>query len=239
MTTSQGQDVPALLLVEDDPVSRSFLLAVLESLPARVDCADTQRSALETATSRHQLWLVDANLPDGSGIALLQALRLRWPSTPAIAHTADGSAETRQRLLAAGFAAVMVKPLPTQAVLQALRPFLPHAAASSITALADWNEDAALKALNGQRTHLDALRRLFLAELPATRDAVVAAFRHADLPVLRGQLHRLQASCGFVGAERLGHTARVLHETPSSPEAMAAFEQALGLLLDESRQPPQ
>lgn len=32
---------PRLLLVEDDSISRGFLQAVLEGLPATVDCADS------------------------------------------------------------------------------------------------------------------------------------------------------------------------------------------------------
>lgn len=36
---------PRLLLVEDDPISSGFLQAVLEGLPATVDCADSLSSA--------------------------------------------------------------------------------------------------------------------------------------------------------------------------------------------------
>lgn len=234
MTTLQGQDGPRLLLVEDDPISRAFLLAVLESLPARVDAADTVASALTVAASAHGLWLIDANLPDGSGIDLLHSLRTRHPRPAAIAHTADGSIETRQRLLSAGFAEVMVKPLSPREVLQAVRRRLPQIDAGAADAApADWDEAAALKALNGQRAHLDALRGLFLAELPGSRDAVASAFVQGDSAAMRGQLHRLRASCGFVGAERLGRAARVLHEAPDSAEAMAAFSQAAAALLDD------
>ena len=93
MSDDQGMK-PRLLLVEDDAISCRFLQATLEALPAHVDIAESLASALETETG-HELWLLDANLPDGSGIALLQALRLRSPSIPALAHTADDSAALR------------------------------------------------------------------------------------------------------------------------------------------------
>lgn len=85
MATRQ-EPQPRLLLVEDDPISRGFLQAVLEGLPAHVDCADSLSSALDRARARrHDLWLIDVNLPDGTGSGLLRALRLLHPDVPALA----------------------------------------------------------------------------------------------------------------------------------------------------------
>ncbi|TGS11079.1 transcriptional regulator, partial [Mesorhizobium sp. M1C.F.Ca.ET.187.01.1.1] len=95
----------------------------------------------------------------------------------------------------------------------------------------DWDETAALAALNGQRNHLIALRELFLAELPGVRDAVEQAVDQHDERQLRSQLHRLQASCGFVGAARLGRAVRQLHYAPDSGQAQAGFRDAVAALL--------
>jgi HPt (histidine-containing phosphotransfer) domain-containing protein len=48
---------------------------------------------------------------------------------------------------------------------------------------------------------------------------------------LRSQLHRLQASCGFVGAARLGRAVRQLHHMPESDLAQAGFRAAVAALL--------
>ncbi|MNV49193.1 Hpt domain protein [compost metagenome] len=95
----------------------------------------------------------------------------------------------------------------------------------------DWDETTALAALNGQRHHLIALRELFLAELPGVRDAVAQALREDDVRALRGQLHRLQASCGFVGAARLARAVRQLHQAPESTGAQNRFRVAVDALL--------
>ena len=80
---------PRVLLVEDDPVSRAFLGAAIQALPAAVDAADSMAAALALAAAgRYDLWLFDASLPDGSGSELLAKLRVRDASTPALAHTA-------------------------------------------------------------------------------------------------------------------------------------------------------
>ena len=69
---------PRILLVEDDPTTSAYLVALTEMLPAHVDAAASLAEALRHAASNaYDLWLVDANLPDGSGVELLGTLRGR------------------------------------------------------------------------------------------------------------------------------------------------------------------
>src|SRR5687767_15672925 len=101
-----------VLLVEDDPVSAAFLAAAIGVLPVEVDAAVTCAAALQLAKEHgHQLWLIDANLPDGNGRDLLRALRVDAPATPALAHTASRDRGDLDALIDAGFAEVLIKPL--------------------------------------------------------------------------------------------------------------------------------
>jgi DNA-binding response OmpR family regulator len=239
MTPRAGR--PRFLLVEDDIISRGFFKAALETLPADVDTADSLASALASAEpGAHDLWLIDVNLPDGNGAQLLRELRRSHPDTPALAHTADGDTSIHARLREAGFSDTLVKPLGRDQLLKAVRRALVNSPAGIAVAPApaaielngqDWDETAALAALNGQRNHLIALRELFLAELPGVRDAVEQAVDQHDERQLRSQLHRLQASCGFVGAARLGRAVRQLHHMPESDLAQAGFRAAVAALL--------
>jgi CheY-like chemotaxis protein/HPt (histidine-containing phosphotransfer) domain-containing protein len=232
---SQQDLGPRILLVEDDPTSRSFFLAVLQSLPAQVDCADSLLKARQQARLRqHDLLLIDVNLPDGTGIELLQQLQAVHPSISALAHTAETDTSIHQALLDAGFLEVVVKPISTERLMQAVRRGLARnqldrRLADSSTL--DWDESTALAALNGQRTHMNALRELFLSELPGTRDAVDSALRSDDEQALRNHLHRLQASCGFVGATRLAGAVRQLRGAPHSVHAHRQFREAVAALL--------
>ena len=152
MTHTDGT-MPLLLLVEDDPISAEFLSAALSALPARVERATDCAQALAFPLA-FDAWLIDANLPDGTGAALLQRLRAGHPSTPALAHTADATPGTRDRLVQAGFADVLVKPLPAQALQRAVRDVLAGGTGlPSAQALPDWDEAAALAALAGNREH--------------------------------------------------------------------------------------
>jgi len=232
--------LPGILLLEDDPVSAAFLTAAIEAMPARVDLAGTLSEARALASGgTYDLWLFDAQLPDGSGAGLLAELRGRGLRTQALAHTADARRDTLDALIDAGFEEVLLKPLSVAQLQGAVRRFC--GGASVIDAddnpqdatiagcgkLPVWDDEAALRAFNGQRSHVESMRTLFGQELPQTASRISAALVRGDNAVLRGELHKLQAGCGFVGAARLGDAVRALHATPDSARAIAQFEGAL------------
>lgn len=228
---------PRVLLLEDDPVSAAFLAAALEALPARVATAATLAEA-RTAADACDLWLFDAHLPDGDGATLLAELRARGLRTPALAHTAEARREPLDALIDAGFREVLQKPLSVAQLQASVRRALadaPGTASESEAASAGplrcgkspvWDDAAALRALNGHRDHVAAMRGLFLQELAQVATRVSEAVDRRDADALRGELHRLQASCGFVGAARLASAVDALRDAPDSPTALAQFEGA-------------
>lgn len=230
----KNPQVPRVLLVEDDPTSRAFLTAAVEAVPAQVDGAETLAAAIALGDAQdYQLWLFDAHLPDGSGIDLLDRLRRRHPLTPALAHTATGESEVRDRLIASGFRDVLVKPLPAAAVRLAIRRLLdlpePEASTPAAAAAQDeapvWDDEVAARALNGNRAHILTLRGLFTQELPNARRLICVAAQLGNLDALRGELHKLRASCGFVGAARLGQAVQALQAQPDSSLLLQRFDQ--------------
>ena len=231
---------PRLLLVEDDAVSRAFLAAALEAMPARVDLAETVAEAL-TRENGHDLWLLDANLPDGSGVALLSQLRRRSASTPALAHTADDTPALRAQLIEAGFAAVLVKPLSAARLQEHARAWLGMATAECADAksassadLPLWDEATALAALKGNREHVATLRSMFLGELPRQRNAIFDSLQTQDHAGARRELHQLKASSGFVGALRLNAAAARLERALTDRDAFAEFDSTLNETLSSA-----
>lgn len=213
-----------LLLVEDDSISRHFMQAALEALPAQVEAVASGQQA-RALPGPHALWLIDAHLPDGDGATLLGELRQQQPGVPAIAHTADTSTGKHESLLAAGFARVLVKPLGAAELQSAVRELLPASIA------ADWDEGAALRALNGNAEHVAKLRQLFLDELPDALLTVTLSYAEGNREAQRAALHRLRASCGFVGAHRLSQAVAGLQAEPGSGQALAEFRAAAEGLL--------
>lgn len=230
----KSDDTPRILLVEDDPVARAFLTAAVEAIGVRVDGAGSVAEALVCAGQYgHDAWLVDANLPDGHGEALLAMLKREHPRTPAIAHTASNVRDDLDALLRAGFDEVLVKPLPARAVAEAVRralklpgptePGMPRGATSA-GKLPVWDDDNAARAMGGNMDHVAALRDLFLVELPGARQRILQAGREAQAAVVLDELHRLRASCGFVGASRLAAAVVELRADATATEALAHFD---------------
>ncbi len=251
---------PRILLVEDDAVSRTFLAIAAEGLPADVDAVDSCSTALRRVAlchaqdNPHDLWLIDANLPDGSGAGLLASLRQAFPPKPSLGHTASHDPVDHAALLAAGFDEVLVKPLPMIALQAAICRSLGYdharqgsaldmatgndADASVCATLPSWDDAAALLALKGEQSHVIALRSLFLDELPGQCDTIERAFADGDVVSATRTLHMLRASCGFVGAVRLAEAARVMEADPQSQFALGRLTSAARDLLDAQATPP-
>lgn len=218
---------PRILLVEDDPASRAFLGAAATALPARVVAVSGVGEALEATgddAEPFDLWLVDAQLGDGDGMDLLARLRARHPGVPALAHTASRDARVLDGLRDAGFEAVVSKPMPAAALREAVRALLGDIGS-------DWNDEAALAALNGNAVHVRGLRKLFRAELPGQAEVVLGALRGGEVAKALAMLHRLRAGCGFVGASRLADAVQLLEASPRDAGALARFEAAVDALV--------
>ena len=236
MSNDQGMK-PRLLLVEDDAVSRSFMTAALEALPAQVDLADTMATAL-AMEGCHQLWLLDANLADGSGIDLLGKLRARFPGIPALAHTADHSPALHAQLLATGFDDVLTKPLTAAQLQQAVARLLHASSGQSLQlrvqeggraflVLPLWDQATALAALNGNQEHVATLRGMFLDELGRQHEQILSALHSANFEGARHVLHQLKASSGFVGALRLNAAAAALEKSLADAAALERFSRTV------------
>jgi len=226
--------LPDVLLVEDDLTTAHFFQTVLQPLPARIDWARSCSQALDYAQGKtYDLCLIDLNLPDGSGVELLSRLRELHPAIPALAHTAGLDDATQHVLEHAGFTSILIKPFSAHRLLNAVQRALRLTGTTTQPDdfLTQWDEAAALKALGGQAQHVHSLRQLFLAELPATRDAVHQALAQNDKAAIHAHLHRLKASCGFVGAVQLTKAVHQLQQQPDSTTVRHYFDAAINALL--------
>lgn len=236
-------DLPRLLLVEDDPISLEFLSEALEGVPARLDLAEDIASATWLAREfPHALWLVDAHLPDGTGLDCLRALRA-CADTPAIAVTATTARDELDALCAGGFLEVMVKPVSVAQAQATVRRLLGLPAGGvreprHEPKLPAWDEVQALAAIGGKPEALARLRRLFLDELPGLREQWRLARDSGDAVAMRAILHKLKASCGFVGALRMGRAVDELSRHPLDAVLVADLEDAAADVLQAAGTSP-
>lgn len=123
-STPSGRKAIKLLYVEDDPVN----VVIMEGLIAldgayALSVAITGSSGIELASaSQPDVILLDMNLPDMDGFAVLRALRGSGvtASLPVIAVSADTMPQQVTAARKAGFNAYVTKPIHFDALLEAL-----------------------------------------------------------------------------------------------------------------------
>jgi CheY-like chemotaxis protein len=119
-----------VLLVEDDDDLRALVMTILERSGARVRASSSVREAMGLFRERRPEVIVsDLAMPDEDGFALMQQVREvegDGAHVPLLALTAFGREEDQERVLAAGFARHLRKPIdPNQlvhAVADTVRP---------------------------------------------------------------------------------------------------------------------
>jgi two-component system cell cycle response regulator DivK len=119
-----------ILIVEDNEKNLKLVRDILQFKGYRTLEAGTAGEAISLA-GQHQpdLILMDIQLPDMDGEAALGRLRAE-PSTlaiPVIALTAQAMAGDRERLLGAGFAGYLAKPISIREFPEQIRQFCEQA----------------------------------------------------------------------------------------------------------------
>jgi CheY-like chemotaxis protein len=106
---------PRVLYIEDTPVNVSLVEGMLRRRPAvQLSVALTGEAGVETARAEQpSLVLLDLHLPDIDGHEVLRRLRADETTrdTPVVVVSADATSDARERLLAAGAARYLTKPL--------------------------------------------------------------------------------------------------------------------------------
>ena len=103
---------PAVLVVDDEPDLCELLSITLERMNLSPSTANSVAAAQRLLkTARFDLCLTDMQLPDGSGLELVQWMQQYSPTVPVAVITAHGSMETAVRALKAGAFDFVSKPL--------------------------------------------------------------------------------------------------------------------------------
>lgn len=119
-------DKPSILIVEDEPIARDILKAMLLRIGAGcvVDCSNAA-SALEVFKGqRFDIVMLDLELPDRNGHVLMQDFRALRESQHMVLVTADDSLESVQRAIAAGANGYVVKPFSEEKIQDVISNYI-------------------------------------------------------------------------------------------------------------------
>ncbi|MCU0226520.1 MAG: response regulator [Bryobacterales bacterium] len=137
--TVQAEQYPAhwaearVLLAEDNMINQHVAMAMLKRMGIRADLVSSGSEALDAMRSRdYDLVLMDVQMPEMDGLEATRLLRL-WEASqsrrrlPVIAMTAHAMEGDRRMCLEAGMDGYVPKPIKREALLEALREWMPTA----------------------------------------------------------------------------------------------------------------
>ncbi|MBF0136148.1 MAG: response regulator [Magnetococcus sp. DMHC-1] len=219
-----------LLLVEDDPLNRRMLEALLQGLGIFPEVAKNGQEALDhLAVTDFDLVLMDCQMPVMDGFTASQELRQREAArgkhTPIIAVTAFALLGDAEQCQKAGMDDYLAKPVCRQDLLQLLDRWLPGWNADpqtrdpipqnnvSLDADADQIIDPRTFQLLCSELGSDVVGEvvhLFLETLPERVQAIAKAMAEGDTQAVHWATHPLKSPSRQLGALRFSHLATEL-----------------------------
>lgn len=118
-----------ILIIDDDKLIRWSMSAVLGRAGYRVQETATGKEGLAAVESGEpDLVLLDVELPDMDGFAVLQAIRQAHPDLPVLMMTADATTETARQAIRLGARGHLDKPCESVMLLAAVSEALQSSA---------------------------------------------------------------------------------------------------------------
>lgn len=169
-----------ILVVEDDYLLRKGLEKALLKEGYAVDSAETKAEAMRYLQSTEAFYsaiLLDLGLPDGNGLALLQALRASDNATPVLIITARSRLDDRIEGLDAGADDYLLKPFELAELYARLRAVIRRhcGVANNQLVIADFMLDLTEKTVlfQGEKMDLTLREYAILSRLLLKYDKIV------------------------------------------------------------------
>lgn len=232
-----------LLLVEDHPVNREVVLALLEPMAVAIETAGDGREAVARAASnRYDLILMDVQMPVMDGLDATRAIRSlpQHARTPIIAMTADASGDDRSRYRAVGMTDFLPKPFEPAALISVIVRWTSRASPSPA---AEARPPMAIRPVSSEEAGIDLAHGMLIAHgkheryrqllNEFARESVKDArrlrgdFAAGQLAEARRTCHALRGAAALVGATRL---QALVHRLERAAMDAAAGDTVLTLL---------
>jgi PAS domain S-box-containing protein len=219
--TADSQHQLRVLIAEDNPVNRTVLTGMLDSLGCRSDCVEDGQAALQALEEKpYDVILMDCQMPKMTGEEVTERIRsdeIRFPAQPIIiAVTANASSEHRTACLAAGMDDFIPKPIRLDKLRSGLQRWIALSAAKkndddsaeSRKMLADLQERTGSRDESFLTNYID----LFLEDTAERLARIAGAIEAGDPELVRRECHSLKGACLEFGVTRMGRYCDTLHD---------------------------
>jgi DNA-binding response OmpR family regulator len=120
--------IPRILLVEDHEDTRDLVALILADSNYLVKTAATLAAAVKLAQAENfNLFILDSDLPDGSGLELCERIRKTDQRTPILFYSGLAYERDKATALAAGAQAYLVKPISIDELVKSARELIANA----------------------------------------------------------------------------------------------------------------
>ena len=218
-----------VLVVDDDPVSLGFAVAVYRHHGCDTWSARAKSAALEIAEQKHpDLIVLDIQIGETDGLQLRTDILARDETyhPEFVALTGETRPSRHAYFLSSGCSRVPVKPSSAAQLLGCLDlvcavlrksgedyPLTRH------TELPALEQHCALKALDGDRSLLTSLRLMYTSELKSLCPRIDDHLLLAQFDAAAKLVHRLNAAAGYCGAQAFRQCCRSLESALQSGNA--------------------
>ena len=215
-----SEPAPVIIVVEDDPQIRRFVVMALTAERCHVFEADSiRRGLIEAGTRKPDLMVLDLGLPDGDGVDLIRDLR-SWSEIPVIVLSARLAESEKIMALDAGADDYLTKPFGAGELRARVRAQLRRrdrgaTDGASIQKFGEVSVDLTKRIVcrTGERVHLTPIEYRLLTYF----------LSHADKVLTQGQLLReiwgpSHVESGHYLRVYMGNLRKKLERDPARPE---------------------
>jgi two-component system NtrC family response regulator len=238
----------AVLVVDDEPGMRNFLLKALEQECALVETADSVEAAEELRQRYHfDLLIVDIRLPGQSGIEWLGALREQEVATDVIVMTAYADLETSIAALRGGASDFLLKPFRVEQMMTAVRRCLERRRMARENFLLKREvRPHGIEGIVGASSAISEMCAVVQRVAPTTSTVLIEGETGTGKELVARAIHSLSGrdgpfvpvNCGSISTELLeselfGHTKGAFTSAHNSREGLFSYARDGTLFLDE------
>ena len=248
---SYAEELPAgaaVLVVDDEPGIRNFLLKALRPRCALVEAADSAESAEALRRRYHfDLLVVDIRLPGRSGIEWVAALREEEVRTDVILMTAYADLDTAVAALRAGAADFLLKPFRLEQMLSAFERCMARRRAERESFVLKHEAHRAPDGgLIGSDPAIEEIRALIARVAPAAATVLIEGETGTGKELVARSIHErsgrpgpfVAVNCGsipgeLIESELFGHVKGAFTGAHQSREGLFSHAHRGSLFLDE------
>ena len=201
---------PRVLVVDDNQINRQYFSMALKKIDCDVFIAENAASAIELATSENfDLILMDIRMPTMSGDVAAKEIKTlkNHKNTPIISTSAEVSQETQAPV----FSDFLLKPISPQQLKDCVEKYCGHVLIDSEIDV--FNRQQAMKFCYNDKSILEKLIEMFLAELPEKFKLLESSICSENFKESSDIIHKLRGSCRTCAANELDSILEELSKT--------------------------